>query len=115
MTRPHRRTVLVTGGARGLGRALCARFLRAGWNVAAMDVDARSGTAAARTLTALGPLRFLAGDVADEAQVRDCVGETVRSFGALHAVVNNAGIADPYQGPRKRSRSSDGTAGSQST
>jgi NAD(P)-dependent dehydrogenase (short-subunit alcohol dehydrogenase family) len=99
MTPPHRRTALVTGGARGIGRALCARFLRDGWNVAAMDVDTRSGTAAARALAGLGPLRFVAGDVADEAQVRDCIGEAVRSFGALHAVVNNAGIAEPDQGP----------------
>jgi NAD(P)-dependent dehydrogenase (short-subunit alcohol dehydrogenase family) len=99
MTRNEGRTVLVTGGARGIGRALCARFLHDGWNVAAMDVNRQGGASAARELAALGPFRCLPGDVADEAQVADGVSATVRHFGALHAVVNNAGIADPYQGP----------------
>lgn len=99
MTQSKMRTALVTGGARGIGKALCARFLEAGWNVAMIDTDAQGGEQAARELGRLGPFGFLEGDVADEARVREHVAETVRRFGALHALVNNAGIADPYQGP----------------
>ncbi len=81
------RVALVTGAARGIGRAVAARFLAGGWAVVANDVVGDAG--------GLGPaerVAFAVGDVGDEAAVRGVVGAAVARFGRLDAVVSNAGV-----------------------
>lgn len=85
-------TWFITGSSRGLGRALAVAALRAGHQVAASarrpkqleDLVSRWGD---RVL----PLRL---DVADPADARRAVGESVARFGGLDVVVNNAGYAN---------------------
>jgi len=73
---------LITGGARGIGRALVDRLARDGWTVAFTYV----------TSTDLPDGFALQGDVRDAARNAAIVDEVVAKFGALDALVNNAGI-----------------------
>ncbi|HZQ74145.1 MAG TPA: SDR family oxidoreductase [Burkholderiales bacterium] len=92
------RCVLVTGGARGIGRAISQRLAELGYAVAIADWNAAAGR---RTAAQLG-VRFLRCDVSSEASVRRCVQATVKRFGRLDALVNNAGLADPVDPPVER-------------
>jgi 3-oxoacyl-[acyl-carrier protein] reductase len=87
------KTIVVTGAARGIGRALAVRFAGQGANVALLDLNAADLEPAARQCTALG-VRALAYtvDVSSETQVSDAFDQVVRDFGALDVIVNNAGI-----------------------
>jgi len=89
-------TVLVTGAARGIGRAIAWHLADLGARVFALDVDR---TALADTeARARGRLQALVADVADEGQVARAVAQVVEQ-GPLHGLVNNAAIADPDTGP----------------
>jgi NAD(P)-dependent dehydrogenase (short-subunit alcohol dehydrogenase family) len=86
------RAALVTGGAKGIGRAIAARLLQEGWAVLLVDHDREAGEAALQALGAGERLRLATGDVAQEAVVAGAVDEVVGGFGRLDAVVSNAGI-----------------------
>jgi NAD(P)-dependent dehydrogenase (short-subunit alcohol dehydrogenase family) len=90
--REDRRTVLVTGGARGIGLAIARAFANAGWRVAVNDLDEAAARAAAASLGA--DHLAAAADVADEAGVEAMVASVVAAFGRIDALVNNAGVAD---------------------
>ncbi|MFO7703603.1 MAG: SDR family oxidoreductase [Halopseudomonas sp.] len=90
---------LVTGAARGIGKGIAASLLRAGWSVVLTDVDEPAGQAAAEELARLGTVEFIAMDVSDEASVLACIERIEGDFGQLDGLVNNAGIADPDNGP----------------
>ncbi len=77
-----RRVALVTGGARGIGRAVAARLERDGWRVVVADREAAEGL----------PGRFVQADVADEAAVRALVEGIAGAEGRLDALVCNAGF-----------------------
>jgi NAD(P)-dependent dehydrogenase (short-subunit alcohol dehydrogenase family) len=88
------KTVLVTGGAQGIGRAIAALLWARGYRVAIADV-----TAPARDNEVF---LFRRTDVSSEAAVRACVRAVVRQFGRLDALVNNAGLAGPQDPPVHR-------------
>jgi NAD(P)-dependent dehydrogenase (short-subunit alcohol dehydrogenase family) len=79
---------LVTGAARGIGRATALRLAREGARVALLDVDPEplAGTAGEVGVEALA----LEADASDEAAVRSAVAHTVDRFGGLDVVVANA-------------------------
>ncbi|MDG4560212.1 MAG: 3-hydroxyacyl-CoA dehydrogenase [Candidatus Competibacter sp.] len=82
---------LVTGGASGLGAATARMLVASGSRVAIADMNREAGEALA---TELGPTaRFILTDVADEASGRTAVDTVTSAFGALHGLVNCAGIA----------------------
>ncbi|MFY9399105.1 MAG: SDR family oxidoreductase [Desulfomonilia bacterium] len=93
-------TAVVTGGARGIGKAIARRLLDEGFRVAILDIDRAAGAAAADELrSGSGPL-FLEVDVGDETSVRKGFEELLaRGYAPLDAVINNAGISDPSRGP----------------
>jgi 3-oxoacyl-[acyl-carrier protein] reductase len=89
------RAALVTGGSRGIGRAVALAFARAGADVAvgyfrsAQAAEAVAGAAAACSVRAFA----LQADVADPAQAATLVEAALNRFGRLDILVNNAGIA----------------------
>ena len=85
---------LVTGGSRGIGRAICLELARQGANVAvnyAGNAQAAEETAAACRELGVQAVTIRA-DVADAAACEAMVKEVISSFGSLHILVNNAGI-----------------------
>ena len=85
---------LVTGAARGLGRATALALAHAGADVALGLRDKRSGGDVAAEIEAMGRRALaLQMDVTDLAQVSSAVDETVARFGRIDLLVNNAGIA----------------------
>jgi NAD(P)-dependent dehydrogenase (short-subunit alcohol dehydrogenase family) len=93
------RVAIVTGGSRGLGRALAGALAERGWDLV---LDAR-GEAALRAVEAeLQPCTHVTavpGDVADEAHARALV-EAARMRGGLNLLVNNASVLGPSPQPR---------------
>ena len=83
------RTVLVTGGARGIGRALSQFFAEAGATLAVADVDAAALAAVASELVGVIPLEI---DVSDATSVAAGVADVMARTGRIDVVVNNAGI-----------------------
>jgi 2-dehydro-3-deoxy-D-gluconate 5-dehydrogenase len=88
------RAVLVTGGAKGIGRGIALRFAEAGAQVMISDLDEAAGTEAARACEQKGAprARFFRADVSKVAEARAAVGATVDAFGRIDVAVNNAGI-----------------------
>lgn len=88
------KSALVTGGSRGIGRAIALRLAAEGANVAvcARNEEAASATAAEVARAGVGSLSR-GVDVSDAGQVKDLVAATIAEFGAVDILVNNAGIA----------------------
>ena len=84
---------LVTGAARGLGRAIAQTLAAAGAKVACIDVNADWLTETVAAIRAAGgAAEPLACDVTDASRVGQVVDEVIERFGDLHILVNNAGI-----------------------
>ena len=88
------KTIIVTGAAQGIGKGISELALHLGANVVAVDLNAEGVQALAQ---AQGQERVLAlvGSVADAAFVQTVVDKAVAQFGAVHGLVNNAGISRP--------------------
>lgn len=88
------KTAVVTGGSRGIGKAICLELARRGANV--VFSYAGNTTAAEETLAALKELgveaRAVQGSVADPAAVKTLIDTAVKELGGIHILVNNAGI-----------------------
>jgi NAD(P)-dependent dehydrogenase (short-subunit alcohol dehydrogenase family) len=88
--RLQNQTVLVTGGASGLGGATAELIVAAGGRVIIADVNEHAGKTAAARLGASA--RFVQTDVTSEPDVQNAVEAGIKEFGALTGVVNAAGI-----------------------
>lgn len=88
------RVVVVTGGARGLGLGIAARFVADGDAVVLADIDVAGGSAAAESLRAGGArATFVELDVRDQAAIDGLVAGIEGDVGPIDVWVNNAGIA----------------------
>ncbi len=84
------KVALVTGGARGIGRAICEAYLREGARVAIAD---RLASEASETAAALGPdTMAVTMDVCDLSQIASGVAAVEAKWGGIDILVNNAGI-----------------------
>jgi 2-deoxy-D-gluconate 3-dehydrogenase len=95
------KVALVTGSARGIGRATALALAAAGADVAVIDLPAMAEAAAAvvATLDAAGRrARFYPFDVTDIAGIPGMIDTVVADFGALDILVNNAGASDQKNG-----------------
>ena len=89
------RVALVTGGGRGLGKAICLALAREGADIALTDLQSADETA--KEVEALGQkaLAFKA-DVTQEAEVKDMVDRIVAEWGGIDILVNNVGGDHAY-------------------
>jgi NAD(P)-dependent dehydrogenase (short-subunit alcohol dehydrogenase family) len=87
------KVAVITGAARGIGRACAGRFLSDGVKVVICDVDAAGLAKTASELGRPEELHAVHCDVAKRADVDNAVAAAVRQFGRLDIMVNNAGVA----------------------
>jgi NAD(P)-dependent dehydrogenase (short-subunit alcohol dehydrogenase family) len=89
------RTILITGAARGVGRAIAEACAAAGARLILSDILEDAGRATADALSA----RFVAVDLADPASITALAADVAAHEGLLHGLVNNAAIATGIGGP----------------
>ena len=94
MTRLDGKTALITGAARGIGRAFAEAYVREGARVAIADIDLAGATAAAEEINAMQPgtARAVQMDVTDQASIDAAVADTANAFGQIDILINNAAI-----------------------
>lgn len=85
------KTAIITGAARGIGLATTDILLNAGWQVAMVD---RDSAALADAIMARENVHGIDCDVSDPTAVDGMIAETLRHFGQIDGLVNNAGVAD---------------------
>lgn len=90
------KTALITGAARGIGKAIAMKFAKEGANIAFTDLfidEEHGGLATEREIQALGvKAKGYASNAADFAQTAEVVAEVQKEFGSIDILVNNAGI-----------------------
>ncbi|MFP7231346.1 dihydroanticapsin 7-dehydrogenase [Bacillus subtilis] len=85
------KTVLITGGASGIGYAAVQAFLGQQANVVVADIDEAQGIAMIRKENN-DRLHFIRTDITDEAACQQAVQSAIDTFGGLDVLINNAGI-----------------------
>jgi NAD(P)-dependent dehydrogenase (short-subunit alcohol dehydrogenase family) len=85
--------VIVTGGGRGIGKGIALYLAQEGAKIVVFDIDGQAATEAIEAITSNGGQGFaIQGDVVNESQVDDLVHETLNRYGAIHILINNAGL-----------------------
>jgi NAD(P)-dependent dehydrogenase (short-subunit alcohol dehydrogenase family) len=87
------RVAVVTGGARGIGRAIGEWFLQRDWHVALLDIDTETLERTAQDMDRPARLLCRRCDVSDPPQVHDAAVAVMARWGRVDALVNNAGVA----------------------
>jgi NAD(P)-dependent dehydrogenase (short-subunit alcohol dehydrogenase family) len=82
-----RKTMVVTGAAKGIGAGVTSAFIERGYNVVANSLNIKASTFAVSERLAV-----VAGDIGDPATAQEVASVAVDTFGSIDAVVNNAGI-----------------------
>jgi NAD(P)-dependent dehydrogenase (short-subunit alcohol dehydrogenase family) len=103
MARLAGKVAFITGGGGGIGRATAERFAEEGAKVVIAEIDVGRGEAAAqaarsRASNSGGDAYFIHCDIRERANVEAAFAETVRRFGGLHILHNNAGGSSPDDG-----------------
>jgi NAD(P)-dependent dehydrogenase (short-subunit alcohol dehydrogenase family) len=87
---------VVTGGTRGIGRGIADAFLAAGATVVVSGRSADKGKQALAEMGVGDRAAFITCDVREQAQLDNLIDETVRRFGRVDVLVNNAGGSDGF-------------------
>src|SRR3982750_2407623 len=93
MRRLEQKIAFVTGGARGIGRAIVEKFAAEGAAVTFADVEDDAGRATAAEVSAAGPGgEFIQADITADADVRRAIDGVLSRHGTVDILVNNAGV-----------------------
>src|SRR5690606_28811027 len=92
MKRMQDKTIVITGGSGGIGKATAKRFLDEGASVVLVDIDQAGLDATAKELDAGERVLTVQADVTDEADVKRYTDAAIKAFGRIDAFLNNAGI-----------------------
>ena len=89
----HGKTAIVTGAAKGIGKAIALGFAKRGANVVICDIQKEALAKTEAEAAAYGvKVKSIILDVTDEAAVRKAIVDSIEEFGQVHILVNNAGI-----------------------
>ena len=90
------RVAIVTGGGRGIGKAIALRLATDGANIVIADIDLDAGKSVAAEVEALGRQALaVATDISSKEQVQAMVQAIMERFGRIDILINNAGILGP--------------------
>jgi len=93
MMRLEGKSALITGAARGIGKAFAARYADEGAKVVIADIEEDAGEAAAKDIVDNGgEAVFVDCDVGERLDVRNLIATAIDAFGSIDILVNNAGI-----------------------
>ncbi|MFD2245550.1 SDR family NAD(P)-dependent oxidoreductase [Pontibacter ruber] len=93
------KTILITGGAQGIGLGMAEAFAKAGASVIITDQDEEAGQQALKRLQDQQlAARFILCDVSSEAHVKALMQQVGEKYAQLDGLINNAGLADPFMG-----------------
>jgi NAD(P)-dependent dehydrogenase (short-subunit alcohol dehydrogenase family) len=96
MDRLKNKVALITGGGSGIGRATCLLFAREGAKVVIADYVAEGGNETVRQIKAAGgEATFVQADVSKSLDVQNMIATTVKTYGRVDVLFNNAGIEGP--------------------
>lgn len=84
------KTVIVTGGGSGIGLAIAQKFVQAGWQTIIVGRDAQKLAAAKESMGSL--CETVSADLSNLGSIPELVQQITKQFGAIDALVNNAGI-----------------------
>lgn len=85
------KTAVITGGASGLGEATARRFVKAGANVVLVDIQDDKGLALVAELGEKA--MYVKTDITKTEDIEVCISAAMENFGAIHILVNNAGMS----------------------
>ena len=86
------KTAIVTGGARGIGKAICLTLAKQGANIAIADILEQDGNATVKEIHQLGrQALFVKTDLTKKEEVDKMVSQILQTFGRIDILVNNAG------------------------
>ena len=86
-----KRTIIITGGTTGIGKATAYQFAKNGWNVVITSRNEKKGQTFVEEAKNEGlDMNFFQLDVTNEEQVAQVIEQTVAKFGKLDSIVNNS-------------------------
>lgn len=86
------KSIFITGGATGIGRASVIKFINEGWKVAFMDINREKGEELAKELSTPDRLLFWEGNTRSKEDIEKAFKETFQRFGHIDSIFANAGI-----------------------
>jgi 3-oxoacyl-[acyl-carrier protein] reductase len=86
------KVAIITGAGQGIGLAYAQRFLDEGAKVVVAEIDEGRAEAGMATLSNRGDATFVRTDISDPDSAQRCVDATVKQYGTVHILVNNAAL-----------------------
>ncbi len=86
------KVAIVTGGGQGIGKAIAKKLLENSIKVIIAEIDEEAGRETQEEYISLGDIKFIKTDVSREEDVKNMIEETIKTFGKINYLINNAGI-----------------------